>query len=61
MPATVVCNNTIRDTLVNTARCFIYSTAPSFPMVAAIKAGYRLMKEGKTQPVSSPQHLNTAF
>ena len=55
--AVVVCNETIRDTLVNTARCFIYSTAPSFPMVAAIKAGYNLMRSGQTGPVSHQKYF----
>ncbi|KZF21838.1 class II aminotransferase/8-amino-7-oxononanoate synthase [Xylona heveae TC161] len=47
--AVVVSNQTIRQVLINHARCFIYSTAPSFPMVAAIKAGYKLMKTGQTE------------
>ncbi|PWY87346.1 class II aminotransferase/8-amino-7-oxononanoate synthase [Aspergillus sclerotioniger CBS 115572] len=34
---------------INHARCFIYSTAPSFPMVAAIRAGYKLLMTGQTQ------------
>ncbi|KAL5046587.1 hypothetical protein BDW71DRAFT_181933 [Aspergillus fruticulosus] len=49
--AAVVSNRTIREILINHARCFIYSTAPSFPMVAAITAGYKLMNSGQTQPL----------
>lgn len=58
--ATVVCSETVRDTLINNARCFIYSTAPSFPMVAAIKAGYKLMRSGQTEEVSHPPNLVTS-
>ncbi|OOF98128.1 hypothetical protein ASPCADRAFT_128303 [Aspergillus carbonarius ITEM 5010] len=47
--AVVVSNQTIREVLINHARCFIYSTAPSFPMVAAIRAGYKLLMTGQTQ------------
>ncbi|KAL6708029.1 hypothetical protein ACN47E_003463 [Coniothyrium glycines] len=47
--AAVVCSNTVRETLVNNARSFIYSTAPSFPMVAAIRGGYRLLQSDETQ------------
>lgn len=40
--------------LINFARSIIYTTAPSFPMLAAIRAGYTLMKNGVTQPVRHP-------
>jgi len=30
--------------LLNFARCLIFSTAPSFPALAAIKGGYALLK-----------------
>jgi 8-amino-7-oxononanoate synthase len=50
--AAVVCKASVRETLINYARGFIYSTAPSFPMVAAIRAGYKLMMTNQTQPVS---------
>ncbi|KAK2596768.1 hypothetical protein QQS21_006163 [Conoideocrella luteorostrata] len=49
--AAVVCESPVRDTLINFARGFIYSTAPSFPMVAAIRAGYKLMMTNQTQPL----------
>jgi len=35
----------------NFARSVIYTTAPSFPMVAAIRAGYNLLKTGATKKV----------
>ncbi|KAJ5607370.1 class II aminotransferase/8-amino-7-oxononanoate synthase [Penicillium hordei] len=60
--AVVVSNRTIREILINNARCFIYSTAPSFPMVAAITAGYKLMNSGQTQPLQDNiQHLVKYF
>ncbi|KAF1843631.1 class II aminotransferase/8-amino-7-oxononanoate synthase [Cucurbitaria berberidis CBS 394.84] len=60
--AAVVCSNTVRETLVNNARSFIYSTAPSFPMVAAIRGGYKLMESGQTQPLQDQiQHVVKHF
>ncbi|PMB71846.1 putative 8-amino-7-oxononanoate synthase [Beauveria bassiana] len=47
--AAVVCKAPVRDTLINFARGFMYSTAPSFPMVAAIRAGYKLLMTNQTQ------------
>jgi hypothetical protein len=49
--------------LVNYARCLIYSTAPSFPTLAAIRGGYNLLKSGLTQEVSfqSPQSYTHHF
>ncbi|CAJ2508143.1 Uu.00g093290.m01.CDS01 [Anthostomella pinea] len=49
--AVVLCKSSVRDTLMNHARAFLYSTAPSFPMLAAIRAGYKLLKSGQTQPL----------
>ncbi len=48
----MVCKAPVRDTLINFARGFMYSTAPSFPMVAAIRAGYKLLMTNQTQHVS---------
>ena len=47
-------NNTIRTALINFARSFIFTTAPSFPFVAAIRAGYNLLASGKTVEVGIP-------
>ncbi|KAL6890032.1 8-amino-7-oxononanoate synthase [Trichoderma evansii] len=46
----ILCNKTIRDRLVSSARFAIYSGAPSFPMVASIRAGYRLLENGESAP-----------
>ncbi|KAJ5908480.1 class II aminotransferase/8-amino-7-oxononanoate synthase [Penicillium taxi] len=42
--AVVLCDETIKAMLLNFARCLIFSTAPSFPALAAIKGGYALLK-----------------
>ncbi|KAI1859875.1 hypothetical protein JX265_010324 [Neoarthrinium moseri] len=42
-------NKTVRAMIVNNARSLTYSCAPSFPMVASIRAGYRLLISGETQ------------
>ncbi|KAI8213623.1 hypothetical protein K4K52_004341 [Colletotrichum sp. SAR 10_76] len=55
--AAVLCNDTIRTMLVNHARPICFTTAASFPTLAAIKAAYRLLAEGKTEPsITSNQH-----
>ncbi|EQB54803.1 aminotransferase class I and II [Colletotrichum gloeosporioides Cg-14] len=48
--AAVLCNDTIRTMLVNHARPICFTTAASFPTLAAIKAAYRLLADGKTEP-----------
>jgi 8-amino-7-oxononanoate synthase len=47
----VLCNKTIRDRLISNARFAIYSGAPSFPMVASMRAGYRLLENGEADKV----------
>ncbi|PSN69567.1 class II aminotransferase/8-amino-7-oxononanoate synthase [Corynespora cassiicola Philippines] len=47
--AMIVCNNTVKAMLLNNSRSVMFSGAPSFPMLAAIRAGYNLLKAGKTQ------------
>ncbi|KAL1861071.1 hypothetical protein Plec18170_001586 [Paecilomyces lecythidis] len=42
--AVVLCNQTVKNMLLNFARCLIFSTAPSFPALASIKGGYSLLK-----------------
>ncbi|KAJ5259404.1 8-amino-7-oxononanoate synthase [Penicillium angulare] len=45
----VLCNKTIRDRLISNARFAIYSGAPSFPMVASMRAGYQLLRNGEAE------------
>ncbi|KAJ5496619.1 8-amino-7-oxononanoate synthase [Penicillium fimorum] len=45
----ILCNNTVRSALVNSARSLTYSGAPSVPMIASIRAGYKLLMNGETQ------------
>ncbi|RYO74618.1 hypothetical protein DL764_010771 [Monosporascus ibericus] len=47
--AVILGNASVRSTIMNFARSVIYTTAPSFPTVAAIRAGYNLLKTGETQ------------
>ncbi|KAF2645856.1 5-aminolevulinate synthase [Massarina eburnea CBS 473.64] len=47
--AVVMGSQTIRIALVNLARNVIFSTAPSLPVVAGIRASYNLMKRGATK------------
>ncbi|KAM0343804.1 hypothetical protein ACHAPU_008233 [Fusarium lateritium] len=46
--AAILASPSVLDTLLNFARPVIFTTAPSFPMVAAIRAGYELMASGRT-------------
>ncbi|KAK1961596.1 aminotransferase class I and II [Colletotrichum sublineola] len=47
--AAILCNDTVRTMLVNHARPICFTTAASFPTLAAIKAAYRLLKTGETE------------
>lgn len=49
--AVILGSSSVRFTLTNFARSVIYTTAPSFPTVAAIRAGYNLLKSGATKKV----------
>lgn len=53
----VLCNNTVRYMLLNFARSVAFSAAPSFPVVASIRSGYRLLMSGETQEVSVPSQI----
>lgn len=44
-----MCNKTIRRVIINQVRFAVYSGAPSFAMVAAIRAGFNLLKSGETK------------
>lgn len=49
--AIILGNKVIRGALANFARSVIYTTAPSFPFVAAINSGYTLLRAGHTDEV----------
>ncbi|CAK3821216.1 Pyridoxal phosphate-dependent transferase, major domain [Lecanosticta acicola] len=60
--AFILGSDTVRRTLINFARCVIYTTAPSFPAAAAVRSAYRLLRTGATQePQSRIQHLVKHF
>ncbi|KAI4262740.1 MAG: hypothetical protein L6R42_002089 [Xanthoria sp. 1 TBL-2021] len=60
--AVILGNSTVRNSLMNFARSVIYTTAPSFPLVACIRAGYDLLKTGATQKLQDNiQHLVKHF
>ncbi|KAG7144358.1 8-amino-7-oxononanoate synthase like protein [Verticillium longisporum] len=44
----ILCNKTIRAVIMNQMRFAVYSGAPSFPMVASIRAGIELLSTGAT-------------
>ncbi|KAF5239313.1 hypothetical protein FANTH_10016 [Fusarium anthophilum] len=46
----------VRTTILNFARSVIYTTAPSFPAVAGIRAAYNLMRTGETSKWQSKIH-----
>lgn len=49
--AVILCNDTVRTMLINYARSIMFSVAPSFPMLASIRATYQLLRSGETQGV----------
>lgn len=57
-PGVILCNKTIKDRLISNARYAIYSGAPSFPMVASMRAGYRLLENGEAEQVKSNPPLS---
>ncbi|CAK3968880.1 related to aminotransferase [Lecanosticta acicola] len=50
--AIILCSPVIRDCLVNYARPMIYTTFMSYPALAAIRASYSWLMEGKTEPLA---------
>jgi len=50
----IISNNTVRSLLINQAKVFICSIAPPFPLVAAARAGIRLVQTEKFQKASYP-------
>ncbi|KAK2748480.1 putative secondary metabolism biosynthetic enzyme [Myotisia sp. PD_48] len=60
--AVVLGNETVRAALLNFARSVIYTTAPSFPSVAGIRAAYKLLRTGETKKSQDNiQHLVKYF
>ncbi|KAI1460398.1 putative aminotransferase [Annulohypoxylon moriforme] len=47
--AVILGSESVRLAILNFARSVIYTTAPSFPAVAAIRSAYNLLKSGATQ------------
>lgn len=43
LQAVILSNNTIRSVLINQAKIMICSVAPAFPLLAATRAGFRLI------------------
>lgn len=41
--AIILGNKIIRDTVINFGRAVMFSTAPTFPFVAAVKSGYKVL------------------
>lgn len=48
----ILCNQTVKAMILNNSRSLMFSGAPSFHMLAAIRAGYKLLRAGKTEEVS---------
>ncbi|KAJ4356508.1 uncharacterized protein N0V89_004542 [Didymosphaeria variabile] len=60
--AVLLCNATVRTAMFNFARSIIYTTAPPFTGVAAIRSAYNLMRTGRTKEVQDRvQHLVKLF
>ncbi|KAI1128525.1 8-amino-7-oxononanoate synthase [Nemania abortiva] len=57
----ILCNKTIRYALLNNARSITFSCAPSFPMVASIRAGYQLLMKGETQEAQERIQANVNY
>lgn len=51
----ILCNKTVRAIIMNQMRFAVYSGAPSFPMVASIRAGIHLLSTGATERVCYPR------
>ncbi|KAE9978971.1 hypothetical protein BLS_000141 [Venturia inaequalis] len=54
--AIVLCSPLVRSYLINYARPLIYTTFMPFPSLASIKASYKLLQNGTTEPMVA--HLN---
>lgn len=49
--AIVLGNSTIKNALTNFARSVIYTTAPTFPVVCAVRSAFNLMRAAQTKAV----------
>lgn len=58
--AIVLCNDLLRNYLINFARSFIYSTAASFHQLAGIKMAYQLLNNSQEQ-IKGLQHNISQF
>lgn len=54
--AALLCNETVKFTLLNYARGVIFSTAPSFVSAAAVRAGYDIIGSEEGENVSHSLH-----
>ncbi|KAK8074180.1 class II aminotransferase/8-amino-7-oxononanoate synthase [Apiospora phragmitis] len=45
----IMTRKTVRSMIINNARSLTYSCAPSFPVAASMRAGYRLLMDGQAQ------------
>ncbi|KAK2606886.1 hypothetical protein N8I77_005609 [Diaporthe amygdali] len=60
--AVILCNSTVRTMLLNYARGLQFTVAPSFVMLAAVRATYGLLKTGATQEAQMRlQHVVKVF
>ncbi|VUC30986.1 unnamed protein product [Clonostachys rosea] len=60
--AAILGSATVRSVLLNYARPVVFTTAPSFPLVAAMRAGYNLLRSGATEKAQANiQHLVKRF
>ncbi|ORY70953.1 putative aminotransferase [Pseudomassariella vexata] len=60
--AAILGNATVRAALTNFARSVVYTTAPTFLMIAAMRAGYNLLRSGKKEKAQDNiQHLVKRF
>ncbi|KAJ6149148.1 8-amino-7-oxononanoate synthase [Penicillium samsonianum] len=58
----ILCNSTIRKILINRARPIMFSIAPSFPLCAATRVGYKMLRSGETMEAQSRvQHVVKLF
>ncbi|KAI0197540.1 5-aminolevulinate synthase [Astrocystis sublimbata] len=60
--AIILGNQTIKSALANFSRSVMYTTSPSFPFVAAIKSGYKLLMSGRMREAQDHiQRLSIVF
>ncbi|CAH0005056.1 unnamed protein product [Clonostachys byssicola] len=58
----ILANDTVKMMLMNNARSLLFTGVPSFPMLASIRAAYRLLRSGSTiESQNKVQHLVKLF